>query len=682
MLSQPLPLVAILFCSLDPQLGWTQSDWLSLDSGSAQDRYTIKFNDVAATEFINFASRICNKNFIYDPEQLKFKITIVSDEPASSEEVFSLLIQVLRLNGLTVTEEGSNYLVYSGVASSKAFSLPQMATDNSKVATGLVTKMFRLRYAPINLVEEVVTKLATDASRVASYAPTRQLIVSDSATNIERIGQLVTALDQMDNMQEIEIYKVKHSNLAAIKSFAEQVLTPIAGNEAVALIPNISANSLFIIGSRQLIDRTLNILAVLDVPSELEVIAKARDKSIAKGSLSVDPSLVLDSQINPEFYIYKLQFHRGEVIMRSLREISTTMTAISKEQALDPKLINSMQTLQWLETTNSLIFSGDDATIIKLRNIIQSLDTPVKQVFIEALIIDTSIAKASDFKIDLGSKFNWSQRRIGATLGNFRTGSSLNSEISANHSGQTYSAPSAAASDFSLGVIGSAISHHGQTFATIGSLLRAVQGDADTRIILNPKIITEDNVPCEFFVGQTTRVKTGIVQNSGNNNVTSSNFEMMDVGTQLKVTPTISNDELVTLEVVQETSATMDTGSASDSSALVPLTRTSRTKTRLHVPDQHFVILSGMIDNNFADKRSRVPILGSIPVLGFLFRSKEKSDQRRNLLFFIRPHIIKTPEEARMVTQRHKDMVEQKKMLPADFEKDLRLLKPVQVVTP
>jgi type III secretion protein C len=655
-----------------------QNDWLQLDAGVQPDRYTIKFNDVAATEFINFVSRISNKNFIYDSSQLNFKITIVSDEPASAEEVLSTLIQIMRLNKLQVTEEGSNLLIYKSEKDSASI-LSQVSDENSKKAIGLTTKVFKLKYASVPLVQEVVTKLATDSSRVASHEPTRHLIVSDTSGNVERIGQLILALDQIDSTQDIEVYKVKHANLSALKSFAEQIIAPLNSKDSVTLIPNMAANSLFIIGSRQSIDRSLNILTVLDVPSELEIISKSREKKFSSGQLSYGHADVLDSQINPEFFIYKLQFHKGEVIMRSLKEISTNMTALNSDRAIDPKLVNAMQTIQWLETTNSLIFSGDDATLIKLRNLIQSLDTPVKQVFIEALIIDTSIGKASEFKVDVGSNFTWKDGRLGVALGNYRSGSNLANDIKGNHSTRSYAPPTISATDFSLGVIGSAISHQGINYATMGTLLRAVQSDADTRIILNPKIITEDNVPCEFFVGQQTRVKTGSVQNSGNNNVTSSNFEIMDIGTLLKIVPTISNDELITLVIEQETSNSLNSGDATDTTALVPLTKTSRTKTRLHVPDRHFVILSGMIDESITDIRSKVPLLGDIPVLGFLFRSKEKTRSRRNLLFFIRPHIIKTPEEARLVTQRHKDILIKQKFLPKDFDEQLNFTKELPV---
>ena len=651
------------------------SDWLNLTTDQEKERYTIRFNDVAASELINFVSRISGKNFIYDPKQLDFKITIVSDDPVTAEEVLASLIQIMKANGISPGVEGNTILLYSGSEKGGVSSLPRLASAED--AEGLVTRIFNIKYADLDSIQKVLTTLATPMTNIASMPSTRHIIISDTAVNLHRIEELIRSLDQVDVSQDVEVYKVKYASITALKAFAEQVLLPFS-NDPVSLIPNNNSNALFIVGSRQMIDRTVNILNVLDVPNELEIIAKARDARIQLSEKSTDPAKLLDPQINPEFYVYKLQYHQGDKILESLKQISTTMMAASTEQALDTQLLNSMNSLQWLDSTNSLIFTGSDSTLIKMKNLIHSLDTPVKQVFIEALIIDTSIQNAASFSVELGNSFQWDPARIGVSVGNYRSNGTIASSVSANAATSTFSPPTPAPTDFSVGVIGSAISHKGKLFSTIGSMITAVEGDSDSRVILNPKIITEDNVTCSFFVGETSRLKTGAVQNSGNNNVTSSNFEVINIGTTLKITPTISSDELITLEVSQETSQGLDTSTATDTSALVPISKTSRTQTRLHVPNKHFVILSGMIDSKTELRHTNVPILGSIPLLGWLFKSNSSSDNRRNLLFFIRPQVVRTNEEARLITQRHIDLVDQKKYLDSELENHVNLIHPKQ----
>lgn len=671
------------------------SKLLELSDDSSEPTYTIKFNDIEVTEFIDYVGQISGKNFIYDQSQMGFRISIISEEPATSSEILSMLVQILKLNQFTISEEGKNLLIYRSSEDSGVKYLPKVVSkelnNEHRASSGLMTRVFKIKYANPSEVARIIASIATDPDNVVVHIDTRHVIVVDLVEKIEHIADLITSIDQIGSLVEVEVYKVKHSNISALKSYAEKIMAPISqaitGGTGVvssdqaqsvddtgptlaglSLIPNVSANALFIIGSRTLIDKTLSILKIIDVPSELEIIAKSRNQQTNKHS--TDPAEILDRQINPEFYIYKLQYHRGDQIVQSLKEIADAM--ISSSDSLDPKLVFAFQTMQWISTTNSLIFSGDDASIIKLKNLIASLDTPVKQVFLEMLILDTSIGNALNFGVDLGANFTWTDKNISGSIGNIGSpGSTLNSSISDSHEARVASAPTALSQGFSMGVIGHALALNGNLYHTIGSMVRALQSDADTNVVMNPKIITEDNVTADFFVGSKTRVKTGIVDNSGSNNVTSSNFELLDIGTTIKVTPTISHDELITLVLEQEISTSLDASGASDSTALVPLTTTSRTSARMHVPDKKFLIIAGMIDETKKNAKTAIPCLGAIPVLGRAFSYEDGTDTKRNLLIFIRPTIIRTPEEARILTQRHKDIVQNSHSIPGRVQDDL-----------
>lgn len=668
---------------------------LELPDSASEPTYTIKFNDIEITELIDYVGRISGKNFIYDQSQMGFRISIISEEPASAGEILSLLVQVLKLNAFSISEEGKNILIYRASEEISAKYLPKVVSrelnnEHSQVS-GLLTRIFKIKYAAPDEVARIITSIASNPDSVVIHNDTRHVIVVDLVEKVERIADLIASIDQLGSLVEVEVYKVKHSNISALKSYAEKIMAPIAegtlgGTQAISndktesldnasasvkglsLIPNVSANAIFIIGSRTLIDKTLSILKIIDVPSELEIIAKTR--KAAANNHSTDPADILDRQLNPEFYIYKLQYHRGDQIVKSLKEIAEAM--ISSNDSLDPKLVFSFQTMQWIETTNSLIFSGDDASIIKLKNLIASLDTPVKQVFLEMLILDTSIGNALNFGVDLGASFTWADKNISGSIGNIgSSGSSLNSDIASSHASQVAAAPSALSKGFSMGVIGHALALNGNLYHTIGSMVRALQSDSDTNVVMNPKIITEDNVTANFFVGSKTRVKTGIVDNSGSNNVTSSNYEMLDIGTTIKVTPTVSHDELITLVLEQEISTSLDSSGASDSTALVPLTTTSRTSARMHVPDKKFLVIAGMIEETKKNSKVAIPCLGAIPFIGRAFSYEDGTDTKRNLLIFIRPTIVRTPEEAAILTQRHKDIINQSHALPQRMQDDL-----------
>lgn len=697
LLSRLLAFLLLFSLHLTPPLHATSSSLLELSDAKTEPTYTIKFNDVEMTELIDYVGAISGKNFIYDPAQMGFRISIISEEPATGSEILATLLQIMKLNEFAISQEGQNILLYRAEESDNARYLPEVVSsargNEQEKKSGKITRVFKIKYADPSRIASIISDIATDSQQIAVHEETRHVIVVDVAEKIERMAQLVQSIDQLGSRIELEHYKVKHSNISALKSYAEKIMSPIAqgsmgGAQSVTnsegatiedqknplvgltLVPNVSANALFIIGSREMIDKTLGVLKIIDVPSELEIIAKSRKEKRIKDAFQTDPAEILDRQLNPEFYIYKLQYHRGDQIVTSLKEIATSM--VSSSDSLDPKLVYSFHTLQWIQTTNSLIFSGDDASIIKLKNLIASLDTPVKQVFLEMLIVDTTIGNALNFGVDLGASFTWADKNISGTIGNSGNNSStLNSSIATAHAERVATAPAAVSQGFSLGVIGQALAHNGNLYHTIGSMVRALQSDSDSNIVMNPKIITEDNVTADFFVGSKTRVKTGIVDNSGTNNVTSSNFEMLEVGTTIKLTPTISHDELITLVLEQEVSSSLDTSGATDATALVPLTTTSRTSARMHVPDKKFLIIAGMVEDHKKNTKVAIPCLGAIPILGKAFSHEDGTGNKRNLLFFIRPTIIRTPEEARILTKRHQDIVEFTHAIPQRIEDEV-----------
>lgn len=685
-LSTTLPLVAPTHLS-------AVEDLLELPSSQDEPTFTIKFNNIDVVELVEYIGQISDKNFIYDESQLRFKVSIVSDEPATAEQLLAMLLQILRMNNLYVTEEGSNILIYAKRSEKDENYLPAVVSkelSNEMVRqSGIVTRVFKVKYANPRQVASIISKLATHEDNVDVHDGTGHVIVVDTAKKIEHIEALIKTVDQLDSTIDFEVYKVKHANISGLKAYAEKIMGPISGggvtsgsessdNKAsnaasgnLTLIPNISGNTLFIIGSRQLIDKTLSVLKLIDVPSELETLSKKRAASDID-PYATDPSKILDRQINPEFYIYKLQYHRGDQIMTSLKEIATTMGG--SQDTLDPKLTFALQTVQWLESTNSLIFSGDDASIIKLKNLIMSLDTPVKQVFIEMLIVDTTIANSLDFGIDLGANLSWPSKGLGATIGRYSATSSLPGAIAAAHEAQIAGVPPASLPGFGMGVIGHALSHKGQIYHTLGAMVKALQVDSDTNILMNPKLITEDNMQAQYFVGSQTRVKTGIVDNSGQNNVTSSNYEIMDIGTKISVTPTISHDELITIQLTQEVSNSLDPGQASDSTPLVPLTSTSKTTTRMHVPDGQFLVIAGMSEDHKQKSNSTMPCLGGIPIIRHGVSHESGSGSMRNLLIFIRPTIVRTPEEARILTEKYRDVVRLNHSITPHIERQTNFL--------
>lgn len=413
--------------------------------------------------------------------------------------------------------------------------------------------------------------------------------------------------------------------------------------------------SILISGDQESITKVEDLLHRFDTPSQ-ETLAPPSIESIE----------------NTSFLIYKLQYHQGSEILTALKQISVDVAkgSVSSNQ----NLLNAVNSLQWIKVTNSLLGSGEPETLSKLKDLIQNLDIPLRQVFIEVLVLETSLTNTQNFGLQWGGKMQY-LNRFATSTGNFPLASANSTPTTdsaatggSNVIGSGINAVSPTAvnngitpantaipflTGFDLGVIGDIIMHKGRSFISLGSLVNALQTDTDSQIVMNPKIITQDNRNSTIFVGSNIPFIGSLVSNTSTNTVTSQNLEYRDIGFNLSITPTIGNNDIVTLEINNDISEVISsvTQGTSSSTSLTGLT-TSHTamNTRVHVPDKHFVVLSGMIQDSKSHFKSQIPCLGGIPVIGVAFSETDRLNSKQNVLIFVRPHIVNTYEEYKEIT--------------------------------
>ncbi len=400
------------------------------------------------------------------------------------------------------------------------------------------------------------------------------------------------------------------------------------------------------------------------------------------GALS-NEGLPIGHLLSTDFEIYKLQYRKGDQIQQALQAIASSLleiennTSAAKEgtenipryalQSAQNELVAAISSTQWLETSNMLVFTGTKAALVKLRALVAELDIKNEQVLIELLLLDTTIADSLTYGVDFGSRFG-SDNSAGAQGMN-----SLGTPLPATLNGQNF--PNAGllnannlalATGFSLGVIGQNLIHCGTAYGSIGALVRAVHDLTDSKVVLNQKILVEDNQPAEIFVGLNVPFKTQSVANDFGSILTN-NFEYRDIGATLKVTPFINKNGLITLQLEQELSTLigsdvnlLSNNGFQNALGSGPTTRKSNTKTTIFVPNNFFVILSGNVQDETDLIRSNLPCLGGIPIVGALFSNKTNNDSKRALMMFIRPCLVNTKEEIHDQTKRQQDIYRQK----------------------
>jgi type III secretion protein C len=436
------------------------------------------------------------------------------------------------------------------------------------------------------------------------------------------------------------------------------------------------------ISSEQIVKAVIRILGVHHLQTERE----GRYLIIQKGEGDFFDPAVLAASADGNMSggksgltVCKLQYHEGAEIVDALKQ----MAADAGGQGLSPQVIQAIGTLQWIKMTNSLLFSASGRAAAEMKKIIASLDVPLKQVFIEILVIETDVQKGKDFGIDWAVAGKYKDR-VGGGFGNFSPHIPHTPGPGFIDSMRGPGGPEIPAGlgklpftpGFDLGVIGDIITHKGASFLSLGTLVSALQLDGDSTIVLNQKIITQDNKVSKIFVGDNIPFTGSVVTTVGQGQQTTANIEYRDVGVSLTITPKIGDEDIVTLSLDEEiTEAVFDNHSIVTNVNGIRTTKTNML-THVHVPDQHFLVLSGMIRNAKSVHKTGIPCLGGLPIIGTLFSKTKKQDEKRNVIVFVRPQIIHSFNEYKNITKNQEKLYE-KQANAKDFQEGLELVVPL-----
>ncbi len=425
--------------------------------------------------------------------------------------------------------------------------------------------------------------------------------------------------------------------------------------------------SLIFTGTQPALDQVKTLLKEIDISDNMPV-STASEASIQ----SID---------NTSFLVYKLQFHKGDEIQGALRQIAKDL--ILSNAPVNQNLLNAINSIQWLEVTNSLLCSGDNETLSRLRELIKNLDIPLKQVFIEMLVIQTTMTNALTFGLEWGAKYKFKDKFSGnvsnlapQTLTQSQTFAGtdpLQSALGQLAQGAVPIAPTPGmiptGPGFDLGIIGEVIRHGGDTFLSIGSLVQALQTDGESTIVMTPKLITQDGRTSSIFQGNNIPFAGSFVSNSsgggsngaGGSTVGTTNIEYRDIGISLTITPVLGNSDIVTLDINLDQTSTASNATSSqiqlNSTTGLPTAingiETSKTtmQTTVHVPDDHFLILSGMVNTTNTKSKTGIPCLGGLPLIGAAFSTDNTLINNTNVVIFLRPHILNSMDDITRVTK-------------------------------
>ena len=587
---------------------------LAIFPASAEDNWKINLKNADIREFVTQVSAITGKSFIIDP-RVKGDVTIVSNVNMDEDSVYQLFLSVLQVHGYAAVPTGSAIKIVQTVLA-KQNSNPQDFISDLE-SQELVTRVITVSNAPSEEMVKVLRPLIPQYGHIAALSEPNVLIISDHASNINRLVEIINRVDVADSL-EVAIVDLKEAWVEDVVRLLEELAPEQIGKSAkgpnrVSIVASERTNSLVIKGERFTVARVKALVAQLDVPAN------------RSGTIKV----------------IRLAHSDATKMAEILSNLVSSQGGQSEDSMVDVSI-------QADESINALVIRADPANMIDLMDIIESLDVRRLQVLIEAAIVEVT----ADFSRQLGSELALGDASSGTTPLGLTAPSGTLSQVL-----QGLAMPSGSLSPpVSLGesplIAGGRVSQTGTSFAFI---IKALASNSDVNLLSTPSITTMDNEEAKIVVGQNVPFRTGstVTGSQGTTNPFTT-IQREDVGLTLEVTPHINSNNLVRLLIHQEVSE-VDASSLTviGSEAAADLITNKRTiDTTILVEDEEVIILGGLIRDKETQGESRVPILGSIPGLGMLFRSRTLSLEKQNLLVFLRPTVLKSSSDISQAIER------------------------------
>ncbi len=603
----------------------------------AQEDFTLNFQDADITTLIATVSELTGRNFVVDP-RVKANVTVISATPMDTDGVYATFLSILQVHGFAAIPAGDVIKIVPEIIAKQEAGA---AVSDGRRYEDMVTQVIELKNVSSTQLVAILRPLVPQAGHLAAYAPANMLIISDRAANVKRMAQIIERMDQTGD-SEIEVVVLENASAAEVVrvisglNLGAEAKKTDPSAQGVTVIADERTNSVLISGDRGERLRVRSIITHLDTPVEQ---AGGTQVIYLRYAKAEDLAQILEG--------YAQQVQAGEGAATAARAAAG---AAAPSAAGGGGGFPGVRILPDPDT-NALVITAPPKTMRAIKSVIEQLDIRRAQVLVEAIIAEVSANKASDLGIDFAA-FDGEDIAAAGLL-------SLDPAAVAT----------AIATDNPAGLLRSGLnlaggySKDGKDFAF---LLRALAGDGNTNILSTPTLITLDNEEAEIKVGQEVPFLTGSFTNTGAGTPGAVNpfqtIERRDVGLTLKITPQINEGNTVQLKIEQETSSISAGGSGQTQQAADLITNKRTIITSVLVESGNTLVLGGLIDNNVTENETKVPILGDIPILGYLFKSTSVRNNKQNLMVFIRPVILRQDLEANYYTRRKYDFIRDKQL--------------------
>lgn len=612
-----------------------------IKADASQKYVTLDFDNVDISVLVKFVSELTGKNFIID-DKVKGKVTIMSPKKIPLEDVYKVFLSVLEINGFTVVPSGSMIKIIPSVVARQKGLETRTMKDAAAQEDRMVTQIISLERANPDEIKRILDPIIPKTSSVLSYPPAGMLVITDYLSNIKRIQEIITALDVEGAGDQISYIPLQNASASEVVKALTTIFAPtIVRGRKTNVTTEIKAVA----------DSRTNSIILLASGSDTENVRKLiafMDKDVPRGESNIQ--------------VYRLQNSVAEDLAKVLTNIvkesaSTSGTAPATGAKTAPTTVVS-KNVQIVpdKATNTLVVMAEREDYKIIENIIKQLDVPRPMVYIEALIMEVNANK--DFKLGVewrgitehGSVDGNPTAAFAGSGGTGPSGTGSYNILDGLLTTTTAGVVGAFPSGFSMGMVGANIKIGGVTFPTIGAVIQAYKNDSEVSILSTPQIMTLDNEEAEINVGSNVPYLTRQDTTSSTTSINYNSYEYRDVGVILKVTPNINEENFIRLKINQEVTKVQ---SGADEARPTTLKRTA--KTTVIVKDNETVVIGGLVGDSTDEGTYKFPLLGDIPLLGWLFKTKTSSREKTNLYVFLTPHIVRTQADAAKIYQEKRE---------------------------
>ncbi|HEY2927592.1 MAG TPA: type II secretion system secretin GspD [Albitalea sp.] len=598
---------------------------------------------------------ILKQQFIVDP-RVKGTITLYSEEPLSPREAYLNFLAALRGLGFTVVEAGGLYKVVPE-ADAKLQAGTVSVGEVARRGDQVITQIFKLNHESANNLVPVLRPLISPNNTINANPGNNSLVITDYADNLQRIAKIIAAMDT-PAAGEVEVIPLQHAVASDIAALVQR-LSDAGGAPGVPGVTGAAATSV-------LVDARSNSLLVrAGTPARMASIRALVDKldrpmAGASGMGNIWVVYLKNADATKLAAVLRAAYSATGATATS----TPTPTGVTAAQPATPGTPGGASPqatapvtpsagpstggfVQADPSTNSLIITAPEPMYRQLRAMIDQLDSRRAQVYIESMIVEVNGENAADFGFQwqglIGNRGDNTLVGVGTNFGsasniiNLNTGAAAGTFTTEGNQG------------FNIGLV----RNFGGTYA-LAAIARALQTQTNTNIISTPNLITLDNEEAKIVVGSNVPFITGQFTNTGTGTTNPfQTIERKDVGITLRIKPQIGEGGTVRMTIFQESSSVQDKAVVGTTNA-GPSTNKRSIESTVVVDDGQIIVLGGLIEDRYTENKSKVPLLGDLPLVGHLFRSESRSKNRTNLMVFLRPTVMRdAPASNRLSLDRY-----------------------------